>query len=159
MKDKLIVIIIIVLIFAGGVFYYISKMPLSSTTPAQNTSTKKSVQTVGYIVGSRRSDTLGEYLTDARGNTLYIFADDGKLQSNCKRDCVKTWPSFSYNGKNLASSTDTLSHRMNVFKKSDGTWQYAYGEKPVYYYVGDKAPGDTNGNNIGGKWSIIVLSK
>ena len=26
---------------------------------------------------------------------------------------------------------------------------------PLYYYKGDKNPGDTNGNNIGGVWSVV----
>ena len=43
--------------------------------------------------------------------------------------------------------------------RADGTTQATYGGHPLYYYVGDKAPGDTTGQDIdqfGAKWYVLA---
>ena len=171
MNEKTISIVVVVLVVIGGLAFYLSNTPSESnisdaggvkdttipTKPKEAGHTSSPVVT-GLIVGSVKSTKLGEYLTDNKGVTLYVSGDDKKLQSSCTGECLKNWPPFVFDNKNIASSTDLLSKRMNVIKRSDGTFQYAYGEKPVYYYVGDKNPGDTNGNGMnGGKWSVVVI--
>ncbi len=161
MKEKIISVIIVVLLFIAGLTLYLKKTPLYVSSPLSTikevVTNKDNAGTVsGSIVGSKKSASTGEYLTDSKGLTLYVFADDGKLQSNCLGYCLKKWPAFAYDNKNLASSTDALSKRMNLIKRSDGTYQYAYGTQPVYYYSGDKVAGDTNG--LGGeKWTLVLI--
>ena len=168
MKEKLIIVLAIIIVL-GGIFFYANKKPaqtvksptpVATPTPNPANPTVKPTVTVsaGSVVGSVKSAKLGEYLTDTKGMTLYVFGDDKKLTSSCTGECLKMWPAFVYDQKNIASSTDLLSKRMNVIKRADGTYQYAYGEKPVYYYVGDTVSGDTKGNGLSnGKWSVVII--
>ena len=43
--------------------------------------------------------------------------------------------------------------------RADGTTQVNYAGHPLYYFVGDKAPGDTTGQDIdqfGAKWYVLA---
>ncbi len=162
MKEKIISVIIVVLLFIAGLTFYLKKTPLYISSPLSTikevVTNKDNAGTVsGSIVSSKKSATLGEYLTDSKSATLYVFTDDARLQSNCNGDCLKKWPAFAYDNKNVASSTDMLSKRMNVIKRSDGTYQYAYGTQPLYYYAGDKVAGDTNGLGTN-KWTLVLIT-
>ncbi|MBA3733150.1 hypothetical protein H0W91_02110 [Patescibacteria group bacterium] len=169
MKEKIIGGLVVIVILLGIGVYFLKAVPQNipvevvpdtTTSPVDNTVTAPIDNSSLLISSSRRTTALGEYLTDGRGMTLYVSADDKRLASSCTGDCAKTWIPYAYDNKNIASSTDMLSKRMNVIKRPDGTYQYAYGEKPVYFYVGDKAPGDTNGNGLNaGKWSVVGITK
>ena len=159
-KNKNIVsALVIILLLGGGVaFFYSNK--ISAPKNNDNVAVDIDSTTTGAVVSSTKSDSLGEYLTDAKGMTLYIFKDDKRLQSNCVASCLKQWPAFTYNNTNLASATDNLSKNISIIKKNDGTYQYVYTALPLYYYVGDKNPGDVSGNGLNdGKWSIVSVTK
>jgi len=38
--------------------------------------------------------------------------------------------------------------------RADGTKQVTYNDMPLYYFAGDKAPGDTTGQGVGGAWLV-----
>src|SRR5215203_4502035 len=40
------------------------------------------------------SGTLGNYLTDADGNTLYFFSNDAAGANTCTGGCATAWPIF-----------------------------------------------------------------
>ncbi len=115
----------------------------------------------GRVAGYVKSEALGNYLTDSQGMTLYTFADDKKLESACYGECAKTWLPFKWDTtQKWETLNDTQAKKMNAVKRTDGTYQTAYGEKPLYYYIGDKIPGDVNGNGMGGgKWSIVKVTE
>lgn len=158
--DKNVTSALIVILLAGGLVFYLNKIPAaekSSSARVENRETGVHVVS-GSVVGFMNKEKLGQYLTDTKGMTLYVFANDKKLESNCVGDCLKNWPAFVYDNKDLQSSTDTLSKRMNIIKRSDGTYQYAYGQEPLYYYKEDKNPGETNGNGLSdGKWNTVMV--
>ena len=59
-----------------------------------------------------------------------------------------------------AFKLSSLYKRYSIIKKNDGTYQYVYTALPLYYYVGDKNPGDVSGNGLNdGKWSIVSVTK
>jgi predicted lipoprotein with Yx(FWY)xxD motif len=39
-----------------------------------------------------------------------------------------------------------------VLTRSDNGKQVLYNNLPLYYFAGDKAPGDVNGQGVGGNW-------
>ena len=88
--------------------------------------------------------------------TLYI-GDDKKLESSCYDACAKMWPPFPYDNKSLTGATDPLLKNLNIVKRNDGTYQYAWGDKPLYYYESDVRSGDTNGNGIDMVWSVVIV--
>jgi hypothetical protein len=40
--------------------------------------------------------------------------------------------------------------------RTDGTQQLTYNDIPLYYWINDKAPGDTTGQDVGDVWYIVV---
>ncbi|WP_454818524.1 hypothetical protein [Labrys neptuniae] len=40
-------------------------------------------------------------------------------------------------------------------KRADGSLQWSYDGKPVYFYAPDKKKGDKTGDGIGGVWHVI----
>lgn len=162
MKNKnLISAVVIVLVFVVGIVLYAVKKP--GTTPDGMTLDENGNYNVdlvaGRVAGYVKSPTLGAYLTDSEGMTLYTFADDKKLQSTCYGECAKLWLPFKWDTtQKWETLEDAQAKKMNALKRTDGTYQTAYGEKPLYFYIADKKPGDVNGNGIDGKWSIVPIT-
>jgi predicted lipoprotein with Yx(FWY)xxD motif len=44
---------------------------------------------------------------------------------------------------------------LGTTSRKDGSMQVTYNGWPLYYYVGDKAAGDTKGQNVQGTWFVI----
>ncbi len=90
-----------------------------------------------------------EMLTDKNGMTLYTFYKDAGGVSACYDDCAAMWP--AYTGK----EGDAMEKDWALAKRTDGTMQWTYDGKPLYFYAEDKAKGDMNGDGKGGVWHII----
>lgn len=96
-------------------------------------------------------DKLGMVMTDPKGITLYIFANDKMGISNCTTGkCLQNWPPYT-----AQSQTGTLPENISVIKRTDGTMQYAWKGMPLYYFIKDKDSGDSYGNGVSGVWSVI----
>jgi predicted lipoprotein with Yx(FWY)xxD motif len=97
---------------------------------------------------------FGLFLTDEAGRTLYATDNDKKDTSNCTGGCLQTWPPF------IVKQTPLAGDRVNAqllatFTRADGTMQAEYDGRPLYYYSGDKNPGDVNGHNVGNVWHVL----
>lgn len=97
--------------------------------------------------------TLGAFLVDKQGRTLYQFKTDKNGQSSCDGECAKLWPPFvalhnGVVGKGIVGQVGT-------FERADKTLQLTYMGKPLYLYVKDLKPGDTNGEGVNNLWSIV----
>jgi predicted lipoprotein with Yx(FWY)xxD motif len=104
-----------------------------------------------------RNTSLGKILVDAKGRTLYAFGHDKKDKSRCSGQCAANWPPASSPKKPTVAKGITKS-KLKVIKRGDGTKQLSYNGHPLYRYVGDGKPGDTNGENItafGGIWDVL----
>ena len=55
------------------------------------------------VIKLATSATLGTYLADTLGNTLYYFSNDYNGQNNCAGGCAALWPVF-YAGDNLTQN-------------------------------------------------------
>ena len=108
-----------------------------------------------YTVGLGNSATLGGYLTDGAGRTLYYYARDTAGKSNATNATIQSWPVF-YTGNVIAPSGVQASD-FGVITRSDGAMQSTYNGWPLYYYGKDQAPGDTLGNGLGGNWFVIKI--
>src|SRR5215510_2362154 len=63
--------------------------------------------------------------------------------------CAKLWPPFAPEA-GQAKATEPLS----IITRDDGTKQYAYKGKPLYYYDKDSNAGDTRGDAVGKVWWV-----
>jgi predicted lipoprotein with Yx(FWY)xxD motif len=88
-------------------------------------------------------------LTDNNGKTLYIFKKDSAGQSNCNGPCAKAWPPFAVADASKANA------QFKVITRQDGSQQWAFNGQPLYYYVGDSAPGEMAGEGSGGVWYVV----
>jgi predicted lipoprotein with Yx(FWY)xxD motif len=90
-----------------------------------------------------------EVVAEENGRVVYTFDVDDVNVSNCYDGCAKTWP------PRLVTDTANIKAPMGVTKRKDGTLQLTLESKPLYYFKGDKNPGDINGDGLGGVWHII----
>ena len=99
--------------------------------------------------------SMGKILTDDKGMTLYTFDKDtkGASMSACVDKCIVAWPPFLAPDGAMASGDWTI---VDV-KDKDGMMKkmWAYDGWPLYYWVKDKAPGDTTGDGVGGVWHVV----
>jgi predicted lipoprotein with Yx(FWY)xxD motif len=99
----------------------------------------------------------GTVLASSRGLTLYYYSEDkphsGK--SACTGTCATAWPPLAAPVK--APAGVRLPGRLGVITRPNGVKQVTLNGYPLYFYVGDKAPGQAKGNGIGGSWHVIKI--
>ncbi len=103
------------------------------------------------------TSSLGKIITDGQGRTLYQFAKDTGMQSNCNGACASNWPPFTAKSKPAAGSGVSAS-AIRLVKRSDGARQVTLDGHPLYYFSGDQSAGQTNGqglDNFGAKWWTV----
>jgi predicted lipoprotein with Yx(FWY)xxD motif len=104
------------------------------------------------IVTLQPSNTLGDILVDGNGKTLYFFTKDVSGESKCIDGCLSDWP--VYYAPDLVPGAGIDAADFSTITRSDGTPQTAYKGWPLYYYAGDNAGGDTNGEAVGNVWFV-----
>ncbi|MCX4823368.1 hypothetical protein OG883_26500 [Streptomyces sp. NBC_01142] len=98
---------------------------------------------------------LGRILVDDSGRTLYGFTKDKPGASNCDADCIAVWPALT-SAKDVTAGPGTDAALLKETKLGEGAEQARYGDWPLYYYVGDAAPGDVNGQGLDGEWFVVA---
>ncbi len=128
---------------------------ITVTTPP---APEKIVVQSGYF-SQESASSLGTYLTDAKGMTLYTFGNDAPGVSNCYDTCIDKWPAYgpSVKAGTAPANLPMLPADVATTKRSDGTLQFTWKGMPLYYYFSDKNPGDTLGEGIGGVWYVVKL--
>jgi predicted lipoprotein with Yx(FWY)xxD motif len=102
----------------------------------------------GIIVGAASSPGFGMVLTGPNGLTLYTHAGDSATSSTCTGACATAWPPLASNGQPMAGSGVT--GQLGTLTRADGTTQVTYAGLPLYFWEGDKKPGEVTGNGIEG---------
>ena len=97
---------------------------------------------------------LGDVLVDGKGRTLYVFTKDKGDQSVCSGKCAAAWPALTVSGA-ATPGTGVQASLLSTSKQANGSTQVTYGGKPLYYFAGDKAPGDTKGQGLNGVWFVV----
>ena len=112
----------------------------------------------GGAVMVAETPELGQFLTDDKGMTLYIFTKDevGSGKSVCNDDCAVKWPPFYAEDAMLP---DGVPGELTTIMRDDGSEQLAYNGMPLYYWVNDKAPGDTTGQGVGDVWYVASVGE
>ncbi|MFF5176296.1 hypothetical protein ACFY3U_27250 [Micromonospora sp. NPDC000089] len=90
------------------------------------------------------------------GMTAYRFeVDDNKPSHvNCLNDCLITWPPALSDGSEIKVSGIDRS-LVGTVKREDGYEQVTLAGWPLYRFVEDKVPTDTEGEGVGGNWSVV----
>jgi len=91
-------------------------------------------------------------LTDFAGMSLYVFDNDlASGKSTCYTTCATKWPAYSSG----ATAETNLPANITIMTRTDGSKQFAWKGRPLYYYYADKNPGDTLGDGISGIWHLV----
>ncbi len=105
--------------------------------------------------GLHVADTdLGSTLVAASGLTLYLFIPDVSGASNCVDECATAWPPLGVD--ELGTPGDGVDATLlGEITRPDGSAQTTYNDKPLYFFAGDGAPGDFNGQGINDVWYVM----
>ena len=129
----------------------------TNTAPAAEGASEGAGAAVGQAIAARSGDSaLGEILVGEDGLTLYGFTNDTDGTSTCTGTCAEAWPPVLVSpdwgvGPGLDSGI------FSTIRRDDGSEQLVAGKWPLYYYSGDSAAGDLNGQGSGEVWYAVGL--
>jgi len=98
----------------------------------------------------------GSILFDGRGYVLYAFTKDARGPSSCAGACAAVWP--PYLASRTAAGKGMSGALLGTTRRPDGKVQVTYAGRPLYYYVGDRRPGQILCQNVeeyGGLWLVV----
>ena len=103
------------------------------------------------------STHVGQVLASSRGLTLYYYGEDkpGSGTSVCTGACATAWPPLAAPVK--APAGVHLPGPLGVITRPNGVKQVTLNGYPLYFYAGDKAPGQAAGNGLEGSWHVIAI--
>jgi len=102
------------------------------------------------------NEELGDFLVAPNGFTLYIFANDEAGVSNCVDACAENWPPFITTANERLVAGAGIEGELGTTERADGSLQVTYNGMPLYFWVNDKAVGDTTGHNVNNVWSVVA---
>ena len=105
-----------------------------------------------HAIKLSQKDGIGKFFTDGKGMTLYVFKKDSPNKSVCAGPCVVKWP--LYFRETVAAPEGLNAKDFGTISREDGKRQTTYKGWPLYYYDGDKAPGDFLGHGLGNVWFV-----
>jgi predicted lipoprotein with Yx(FWY)xxD motif len=98
---------------------------------------------------------LGSILTDGDGRTLYEFTADATNTSNCSGQCLDNWPALTTDGAPTLGDGLDAEDFGTITRDDDASTQVTFYGHPLYYFGGDTAAGDTNGQGLSGEWYVV----
>jgi predicted lipoprotein with Yx(FWY)xxD motif len=103
-----------------------------------------------------RDSDYGRILFDGRGRALYAFTRDSRGRSVCVDTCAASWPPYLVRGS-LRAGAGVEASLLDTTQRPNGDRQVTYAGRPLYYWVGDREPGDVGCQNVsefGGLWLV-----
>jgi predicted lipoprotein with Yx(FWY)xxD motif len=110
------------------------------------------------VVKAAKVGDLGTIIVNSEGLTLYDFHKDKGGTSACYGACAAAWPPLLTEGEPKAEA-GAMASQLGTTNRKDGSVQVTYNGWPLYTYVGDKGPGEANGNDItqfGAQWYALL---
>ena len=129
--------------------------PSASAVAASPASVSPSPSGIARLATS--NTRYGRIIVDGSGRTLYLFDIDPELTPKCYDACALAWPPLLANS---AAASDPLLNDglIAVSQRTDGSSQLTYNGHPLYYYVGDRSPGEIKCQAViefGGGWYVV----
>jgi predicted lipoprotein with Yx(FWY)xxD motif len=110
------------------------------------------------VILTAKNSTFGTILVS--GTALYTL----KASSTpCTAQCLKIWPEalLPKGATKAKAGAGVNAAKLGTVKRAHGALQVTYAGKPLYWFSGDTAAGQVNGNvtDTWGKWSVAVTAK
>lgn len=110
------------------------------------------------VAVSTASDDLGTYLVGPDGRTLYYLTKDVTPGASvCEGDCLTNWPPLVVEAGQAITAGEGVTGTLGAISRSDGTMMATYRGRPLYYFAGDAAAGETNGQGKGDVWFVASV--
>jgi predicted lipoprotein with Yx(FWY)xxD motif len=127
----------------------------SSASATPEPSTPAPAESTGSADLMVADSSLGKIVVDGKGMSVYFFGKDtaGSGTSACSGQCLVNWPPVP-----SASSTPTVdgvTGELGTITATDGSTQITLNGLPLYYFKGDSAPGDVNGQKVQDVWWVV----
>jgi predicted lipoprotein with Yx(FWY)xxD motif len=145
------VISALVLAACGGSSYGGNKSSTTTSAPAPAATSSAAT------VISAKSGSLGTFLVDGKGRTLYLWDADHGAMSTCNGDCAQDWPPLTTKAAPKAG-TGVKASLLGTSQRADGTKEVTYAGHPLYYFAGDTAAGQATGQGsgaFGAPWWVV----
>jgi predicted lipoprotein with Yx(FWY)xxD motif len=104
-----------------------------------------------------KASSFGRILFDGRGFVLYGFTRDPRGKSACSGSCARAWPPYLVKSAPHAGA-GAVAGLLGTTRRANGSLQVTYAGRPLYYYVGDRKPGQILCQNVtefGGVWRVV----
>ena len=111
-------------------------------------------------VVSTKTSSLGTFLVDGQGRTLYLWDADRGPKSTCTAACAQAWPPLTTTGTPKASGA-VKSSLLGTATRPDGSREVTYAGHPLYTYAGDTKPGQVTGegsDSFGAPWWTVTTA-
>jgi predicted lipoprotein with Yx(FWY)xxD motif len=109
-------------------------------------------------VSTAKSKTYGTILVGASGATLYRYTLDSKGVNRCSSNatCNKYWPALLVKaGTKPTAGSGAKAALIGTIRASRNMRQVTYAGFPLYFFAGDKAAGQTNGQGFQSQWYVV----
>lgn len=135
--------------------------PASSPSPAPAATAAASASAPaaagGPVVMTATVGTVGTLVVaSSNGMTVYTFDKDvaNSGTSACTGGCIAKWPALTVPAGSTPTGASGVTGKLGTITRADdSTLQVTYNGKPLYFFSGDKAAGDSNGIYTG--WSAV----
>ncbi len=111
----------------------------------------------GVTVKVMHNEEYGNILTDSKGMTLYMFVPDKPNESTCYGSCAQAWPPLILESGQPTAGAG-VNAKLGLTTRKDGSKQVTVNGMPLYYFAGDKKPGDVNGQGLNKVWWVLSAS-
>jgi predicted lipoprotein with Yx(FWY)xxD motif len=120
------------------------------------TATTAAAATGGEAAVLVADTSLGQVVTAGNGKTVYIFIPDAQGAPTCTAACAQAWPPLTVADGASATGGDGVDASMvGTADHPEAGTQVTYNGWPLYFFAGDSAPGDVNGQGSGGVWYAL----
>jgi predicted lipoprotein with Yx(FWY)xxD motif len=133
-----------------------SSTPSYGAAKPSNSNTSNSSGATSVV--STKTSSLGTFLVDAKGRTLYLWDADHGSMSTCTGACAQAWPPVTTTATPKASGAVKAS-LLGTTKRADGSREVTYAGHPLYTFAGDTQAGQTTGegsNGFGAPWWVVT---
>jgi predicted lipoprotein with Yx(FWY)xxD motif len=125
------------------------------------TATSSTTSSGKGTVKAVKSKAFGTILVGPTGRTLYRYTVDRPRTNKCTPDpsCAPYWaPLLIKAGAKATAGAGVNAAKLGTIKAKNGMRQVTYATWPLYYFVGDKAAGQTGGQAFLKVWYVVNTS-